>query len=87
MERRRYDTDLTDEQWETLSALLNEHVFTNRSGRPRSICLQEIFNAILYVVRTGCQWRMLPHDFPKGQTVYLLVGMPAPARPSLTVKA
>ncbi|NMD08786.1 MAG: IS5 family transposase [Phyllobacteriaceae bacterium] len=70
MERHRYDTDLTDNQWETLSALLNEHVFTNRLGRPRSICLQEIFNAILYVVRTGCQWRMLPHDFPKWQTVY-----------------
>ena len=69
MERHRYDTDLTDNQWETLSALLNEHVFTNRLGRPRSICLQEIFNAILYVVRTGCQWRMLPKNFPPCSTV------------------
>lgn len=70
MERRRYDTDLTDKQWETLLALLMEHVFTKRLGRPRVICLREIFDAILYVVRTGCQWRMLPHDFPKWQTVY-----------------
>lgn len=70
MERRRYDTDLTDKQWETLWALLMEQVFTQRLGRPRVICLREIFSAIQYVFRTGCQWRMLPLDFPKWQTVY-----------------
>jgi putative transposase len=70
MERRRYDTDLTDKQWETPWALLMEHVYAKRLGCPRVICLREILDAILYVVRTGCQWRMLPHDFPKWQTVY-----------------
>lgn len=55
MERRRYDTDLTDKQWEALWALLMEHVFTQRLGRPRVICLREIFDAILYLLRTGCQ--------------------------------
>lgn len=70
MDGRQSDADLTDIQWETLWALLLDHVFAGGMGRPRVICLREILNAILYVVRTGCQWRMLPHDFPKWQTDY-----------------
>jgi len=39
-------------------------------GRPRSTDMREVVNAILYVLRTGCSWRQLPHDFPKWSTVY-----------------
>jgi putative transposase len=42
----------------------------NGPGRPREVTIGEILDAILFVVRTGCQWRMLPHDFPKWKTVY-----------------
>jgi putative transposase len=61
-----YPSDLTDEQWQVLRALLPK---PNRRGRPR-IDRRSILNAVLYVVRTGCQWRQLPLGFPKWKTVY-----------------
>ena len=63
---RRYRTDLTDEQW----ALL-EPLFPKRAGpgRPRELDLREVVNAILYLTRTGCQWRLLPTDFPNCNSV------------------
>ncbi len=67
MMRPSYDTDLTDEQWLKISSLYPE---ANHRGRPRTIDVREITNAILYLVRAGCAWRLLPHDFPKWQTVY-----------------
>ncbi len=67
MMRLSYDTDLTDEQWVKMSSLYPE---ANHRGRPRTIDFREITNAILYLVRAGCAWRLLPHDFPKWQTVY-----------------
>ena len=70
MDRRPYGTDVVDSQWELLCSLLFQHALCGDVGRPRQICLREIVNAVFYVVRTGCQWRMLPHDFPKWQTVY-----------------
>ena len=67
MERKRYPTDLTDAQWEILVSLLPE---AKTGGRPRSVDLREVVNAILYVLRSGCPWRMLPHDLPPWQTGY-----------------
>ena len=67
MKRKTYPSDLTDEQWELLSRLLPA---AKPGGRPRTVELREILNAILYVLRTGCAWRMLPHDLPLWQTVY-----------------
>ena len=65
--RKPYPTDLTDEQW----TKLKPHLPTEkRRGAPRTVDLREIINALLYLVHTGCQWRMLPHDFPPWRTVY-----------------
>jgi putative transposase len=61
-----YPSDLTDEQWQVIRPLLPRPV---PRGRPR-IDRRETLNAILYLVRTGCQWRQLPLDFPKWKTVY-----------------
>lgn len=63
--KRRYDTDLNDEQWELVRPLVEA-----KTGRKASVSRREIVNAILYVARTGCQWRLLPKDFPKWSTVY-----------------
>ncbi|MBX3321296.1 MAG: IS5 family transposase [Pirellulales bacterium] len=61
-----YPSDLTDGQWQLIRKLLPKPA---KSGR-RPIDRRWIINAILYVNRTGCQWRALPHDFPKWKTVY-----------------
>ena len=63
---RKYPSDLTNRQWQVVRQWLPPK---NRRGR-RRIDRREIFNAILYVVRTGCQWRQLPNDFPNWKTVY-----------------
>jgi len=65
--RKPYPTDLTDAQWEVLKPHLPA---PNKRGAPRTVNLREIINALLYLARTGCQWRMLPHDLPPWQTVY-----------------
>lgn len=65
--RRIYSTDLSDAEW----ACLEEHLPSPQNeGRPRLHSLREILNAIFYVVRSGCAWRLLPHDFPPWKTVY-----------------
>lgn len=65
--REAYPSDLSDAQWDYLSIMLPE---AKVSGRPREVCLRRILNAIFYLMRTGCQWRYLPHEFPAWQTVY-----------------
>lgn len=60
-----YDTDLTDEQWECVGPLMQA-----KTGRKATVNRRRIVNAILYVGRTGCQWRLLPKDFPNWSTVY-----------------
>src|SRR6187401_2607204 len=65
-ERKAYPTDLKDKEWAILEALLPKA----RTGRPRQHKERELMNGIWYVLRTGCSWRMLPHDFPAWQTVY-----------------
>ena len=61
-----YETDLSDPQWHLLGRFLPA---AKKRGRPRtSLC--EVINAILYLVKTGTQWRLLPQNFPPWQTVY-----------------
>ena len=64
--RRPYPTDLTDDQWHVLEPMIPPEKF---GGRPRVVSMREVVDAILYIVRTGCQWRNLPHDFPPWGTV------------------
>lgn len=64
--RFKYASDLTDRQWQKICKLVPP---PKRRGRP-PVDRRRIINAILYVVRTGCQWRMLPRDFPNWSTVY-----------------
>ena len=62
-----YPTNLTDDQWEFLKPLIPP---PKPGGRPRSVDMRSVINAIFYITRAGCQWRMLPHEFPKWITVY-----------------
>lgn len=68
MARQRYPTDLTNKEW----AGIEEYFFISydRGGRPLKYEKREILNAIFYILRTGCQWRYLPHDFPLWTAVY-----------------
>lgn len=63
-------TDLTNEQWAVLKPHLPAPNKRGARGAPRTVHLREIINALLYLARSGCQWRMLPHDLPPWQTVY-----------------
>ena len=65
--RRAYQSDLSDAQWSCLESYLPA---PKANGRPRIYPLREILNAIFYVVRSGCAWRLLPHNFPSWKTVY-----------------
>src|ERR1041384_4444643 len=60
MRTERYPSDLTDQQW----ALVEPLIPVYPGGRPRKTPMRDVLDAILYVVRTGCQWRYLPKDFP-----------------------
>ena len=64
--RKAYPSDLTDAQW----APLEPHIPVFDVGRPREVDMREVLNAILYLNRSGCQWDMLPHEFPARSTVY-----------------
>src|SRR5262252_86477 len=66
MEPRPYDTDLSDEQFALIEPFLPR---PKKMGRPPAD-LRAVLNAILYLVRTGCQWRLLPKDFPPWSTVH-----------------
>src|SRR5215208_3802017 len=64
---RRYDTDLSDAAWALVAPLLPP---ARPGGRPRTTDLRAVVDAILYLLRTGCQWRLLPRDFPPWSTVH-----------------
>jgi putative transposase len=64
---QRSPTDLTDTAWTMLLPFIPA---VKPGGRPRTPDMREVVNAIVYVLRSGCQWRMLPTDFPPHQTVY-----------------
>lgn len=67
MKRKSYPSDLSDKQWKLLEPILPP---PELFGRKRVVDLREIINALCYLTRSGCQWRMLPEGFPKWQTVY-----------------
>ena len=67
MERIPYPSDLTDEQWRLIEPSIPS---PKPGGRPRSVDLREVMNAVLYLSRTGCSWRQVPHDFPPWGTVH-----------------
>ena len=65
--KRSYSTDLTDAEW----GCLELHVPPpNKQGRPKTHSTREILNAIFYILKSGCAWRLLPRDFPPWETVY-----------------
>jgi putative transposase len=66
--RERYPSDLTDEQWEVIRPLLPKRKM-GKAGRPRTVEQRDLLDAIFYILRSGCPWRMLPHDFPPWGTV------------------
>ena len=63
-----YATDLTDEEWRLIAPLVSQP--SGRRGRPRAIDTRQVVNAIRYLTRTGCQWRLLPRDFPPYRRVF-----------------
>lgn len=66
-ECRCYATDLTDAQWDLIEPFIP---WPKPGGRDRTTSMRAVVHAVLYLLRTGCAWRMLPHDFPPWQTVY-----------------
>jgi putative transposase len=65
--RAAYPSDLTDAQWAQIAPLIPP---AEPGGRARGVDMHEIFNGIVYVLRSGCSWRMLPHDLPPWGTVH-----------------
>jgi transposase len=66
MRAQTYPSDISDAQW----ALIEPHLPVSSGGRPRKTDLRDVVNAIFYILRTGCQWRYLPKDFPPKSTVW-----------------
>ena len=67
MNRKAYDTDVSDVEWAIIEPFIPA---AQPSGRPRFRNMREMINAIFYLQRAGCGWRLLPHEFPPWQTVY-----------------
>src|SRR3954463_15281357 len=65
--RRAYQTDLSDAEWSYIEPYLPT---PQAPGRPRVHTLREIIDAMFYIVRSGCAWRLLPHDFPPWKTIH-----------------
>ena len=70
MRTQHYPSDLTDEQWARIKPLIP----SSTGGRPRKTSIRDVIDAIFYVLRTGCQWRFLPKDFPPKSTVWEYFG-------------
>ena len=67
MTRKAYKSDLTDKEWQIIKPLIPP---PKPGGHPRTVDMRQVVNAIFYLLRTGCSWEMLPHDFPPYSTVY-----------------
>ena len=67
MARKTYKSDLTDKEWQIIKPLIPP---PKPGGHPRTVDMRQVVNAIFYLLRTGCSWEMLPHDFPPYSTVY-----------------
>jgi len=65
--RKSYPSDVSREQFEQIAPLLEG---LRKKTRPRTVDLYEVFCAVLYLLKSGCQWRMLPEGFPKWRTVH-----------------
>ena len=70
MNRPSYDPDMTDAQWVLAAPFVLSSKTEGRTGRPLQHERREILNALFYQLRSGCAWRLLPHDFPKWTSVY-----------------
>jgi putative transposase len=68
--RKKYPSDLTDEQWAIVEPLIPPAQQSPRGGHPRTVDMREVLNTIFYLNRSGCQWDMLPHDLLPKSTVY-----------------
>jgi len=64
---KKYPSDISREQFEKILPLLES---ARKKTHPRTLDLHDVFNAVLYVLKTGCQWSALPHDYPKYRTVH-----------------
>ena len=62
-----YPSDLSNEQWQAMSRVIPP---AKPGGRPRTVDMRQVLNALFYLARTGCAWRMLPQDYPPKDTVY-----------------
>jgi transposase len=86
--RQPYPSDIGREQFETIREALEN---AKKKTKPREVDLYEVFCAILYVLKSGCQWRMMPRDFPKWQVVYKYFWQwgqkPSETEPSLLERA
>ena len=65
--RKPYPSDVSREQFDTIRPILEG---VCKRTKPRTVDLHEVFNAVLYLLKSGCQWRMIPAEFPKWTTVY-----------------
>lgn len=64
---KTYPSDITREQFEKIKPILES---ARKKTHPRTLDLYDMFNAVLYILKTGCQWSALPHDYPKYKTVH-----------------
>lgn len=67
MNRKKYASDISREKFEQIEPLLRS---VRKATKPTTVDLYKVFCAVLYLLRTGCQWRFLPREFPKWPTVY-----------------
>ena len=65
--RQKYPSDISREQFEHIFPILES---ARKKTKPRTIDLYDVFCAVLYLLKSGCQWRMIPSDFPKWRTVH-----------------
>lgn len=70
IQRQAYQSDLKDQEWNLINPLLPSKSTVGSRGRPQEWPLREILNAIFYILKAGCAWRLMPHDLPPWQTVY-----------------
>ena len=71
-DKLRYPSDMTEKEWAEIAPLIPP---ARRGGRKRTVNIREVFNGLLYVLSTGCQWRALPKDFPPRSTVFEYFGL------------
>ena len=69
MKRKPYPTDISDIEWNLIKPMIPAERKRKR-GKKREVDMREVVNAIFYILRAGCSWRMMPHDLPPWQTVY-----------------